>query len=66
MRMQNGAEANREISLVHVMPFAQLSEAEDDARDSGDFALQNSVLSFVVLYFLATGLSEYGFRNICM
>jgi hypothetical protein len=66
MRIQNGAEAKREISLAQVMPFAQLSDVDDDARDSGEFALQNLVLFLVVLYFLATGLSEYGFGNICM
>lgn len=65
MRIQDGAEANREIFLVQIMPFAQLSDVDDDARDSGEFALQNLVLFFVVSYFLATGLSEYGFGNIC-
>lgn len=68
MRTQNGAEASREIFLIQAVLFAQLSHADDDARDSGELALQNFVLCFVVLYFLVTDPSEYGIirGNICM
>ena len=57
-RSQNCSQTSRQIFLSQVMSFAQLSDTDNDPRNSGQFIHHDSAFQFILLHFLETQSSS--------